>query len=376
MPTLRPAALLMTVLASLAKAQAPVPAFPYPPAQIGDGWSAATPGDAGFDPSRLAAAVAGALDGRMNLHGLVVARHGRLVAEAYRAGEDKGVYSLFARNHVFGPAVRHDTRSVGKSVIGLLVGIAQAEGRLGPLTTPVLDGFPEFKDLQTPDRRAITLEHLLAMSSGLDWQEGGPGRDDEHKLYWKWTPAYYVLSRPIAAAPGTRWTYNSGGCLLLADLIERATGTPLKAYVQTRLFGPLGITDWEWVGDLHGRPMAFTGLRMRPRDMAKLGRLVLDHGRWEGRQIVPEAWIAASLTPRLETGFDGTRYGYFWWTGTVAWQGRELPWAAAFGNGGQRIFVVPDLDLCIVTTAGDYGSLATARRVDALLQEVVHAVAR
>ncbi|HEU4950845.1 MAG TPA: serine hydrolase, partial [Holophagaceae bacterium] len=370
------------VLAGSARTQTPAhtqaqsPAFPYSPASIGDGWSVEPPAEAGFDPARLSAALAGALDGRMDLHGLVVERRGHLVAEAYRAGEDKGVYSLFARTRAFGPAVRHDTRSVGKSVIGLLVGIAQAQGKLGPLSTPVLDGFPEFKDLQTPDRRAITLEHLLTMSSGLDWQEGGPGRDDEHKLYWKWTPAYYVLSRPVAAAPGTRWTYNSGGCLLLADLVERATGTPLKAYVQTRLFGPLGITDWEWVGDLHGRPMAFTGLRMRPRDMAKLGRLVLDHGRWEGRQLVPETWIAASLTPRLETGFDGTRYGYFWWTGTVAWHGRELPWAAAFGNGGQRIFVVPDLDLCVVTTAGDYGSLATARRVDALLQEIVHAVVR
>lgn len=373
MPALRRAALLLPVLAAPAHAQATT--FPYAPTPLGDGWVISTPEAVGLDPARLASAISGALDGRMNLHGLVVARHGRLVAEAYRAGEDKGVYSLFARTHSFGPAVRHDTRSVGKSVIGLLVGIAQSQGRLGPLTTPALDGFPEFKDLQTPDRRAITLEHLLTMSSGLDWQEGGPGRDDEHKLYWKWTPAYYVLSRPIAATPGTRWTYNSGGCLLLADLVERGTGTPLKAYVQANLFGPLGITDWEWVGDLHGRPMAFTGLRMRPRDMAKLGRLVLDHGRWEGRQIVPETWIAASLAPRLETGFDGTRYGYFWWTGTVAWRGQELPWAAAFGNGGQRIFVVPGLDLCVVTTAGDYGSLATARRVDALLQEIVHAVA-
>lgn len=91
---------------------------------------------------------------------------------------------------------------------------------------------------------------------------------------------------------------------------------------------------------------------------------------------MPEAWVAASLAPRLETGFDGTRCGYQGWTGTVRWQSRDLPWAAAFGNGGQRIFVVPGLDLCVVTTAGAYGSLATARRGDALLQDIVHAVAR
>ena len=354
----------------------PAPSASITPALIGDGWERADPGASGFDAAKLQALLLKATDEPIDLHSILVERHGRLVAELYRAGKDKGVYSLFARTKAFGPTTLHDTRSVGKSVVDLLLGIAQAQGKLGDLSKPALDFYPEFKDLQTPARRAVTLEHLLTMSGGFEWQEGGPGRDDEHKLYWKWTPAYFVLSRPIVTPPGTRFTYNSGGDLVLADILARATGVPLKDYARTHLFEPLGITDWEWTGDLHGRPMAFTGLRLRPRDMAKLGRLVLDHGRWQGRQIVPAAWIDASLRPRLETGFDGTRYGYQWWTGTARWQGKELPWAAAFGNGGQRIFVVPGLDLCVVTTAGAYGSLEAAKRMDALLQEVVAAVER
>ena len=370
-----PALLLLAGLLSCGGAQ-PGPAADLTPALIGDGWERQTPASAGFDAPRLQAVLEQAAGEPIDLHSIVVERHGRLVAELYRAGKDRGVYSLFARTRSFGPAVLHDTRSVGKSVVSLLLGAARQEGKLGDLAEPALDFYPEFKELQTPARRAVTLEHLLTMSAGFEWQEGGPGRDDEHRLYWKGTPAYYALSRPLAATPGTRWNYNSGGNLVLADILSRATGIPLKDYARTRLFEPLGITDWEWTGDLHGRPMSFTGLRLRPRDMAKLGRLVLDHGRWQGRQLVPADWIEASLAPRLSTGFDGTRYGYQWWTGTVRWQSRDLPWAAAFGNGGQRIFVVPGLDLCVVTTAGAYGSLAVAKRMDILLQEVVATVER
>ncbi|MBS1767870.1 MAG: serine hydrolase [Acidobacteria bacterium] len=350
------------------------PSLTLTPVLIGDGWERADPAISGFDASRLQSALLKAADEPIDLHSVIVERHGHLIAELYRPGKDKGVYSLFSTTKVFGPTTLHDTRSVGKSVVDLLLGIAEGQGKLGDLSKPALDFYPEFKDLQTPERRAITLEHLLTMSGGFEWQEGGPGRDDEHKLYWKWTPSYFVLSRPIAALPGTRFTYNSGGDLVLADILARATGAPLKDYARTQLFEPLGITDWEWTGDLHGRPMAFTGLRLRPRDMAKLGRLVLDHGVWQGKQIVPAAWIDASLQPRLETGFDGTRYGYQWWTGTVRWQGKPLPWAAAFGNGAERIFVVPDLDLCVVTTAGAYGDIEVAKRVDALLQEIVGTV--
>lgn len=346
------------------------------PARLGDGWQVEDPGAAGFDAVRLRAILGWMMDGSRNFHGVVVVRHGRLVAEAYRTGRDRIVNHLFAHTVPFGPAIRHDVRSVGKSVIGLLVGIALGDGRIPSIETPVLAFYPEFPELATPERRAIRLKHLLGMSSGWAWHEGGAGTDDEHRLMWAWTPVYHPLSRAVTAAPGTTFTYNSGGALLAADILSRTTGMPWTEYARTRLFEPLGITDVEWIRDFLGRPMAYTGLRMRPRDMAKLGQLVLDHGRWQGRQIVPAAWIDASLEPRLPTGFDDTGYGYFWWTGRADWHGRSLAWGAAFGNGAERIFVLPELDLCVAVTAGAYGDLATARLVDAMFREIVAAVDR
>ncbi|MBL0211185.1 MAG: serine hydrolase [Holophagaceae bacterium] len=341
------------------------------PVIIGDGWESAELSKSGFDAAKLRALLASRMNAENNLHGVIIERHGRLVAELYRRGKDRSVYSPIARNREFGPTTLHDTRSVGKSVVSLLLGIAKQQGKLGELAAPALAYYPEYADLAAPERKAITLEHLLTMSSGLDWSEGGNGPDCEHRLYWKWSPTRYVLGRPIAAPPGSVWNYNSGGTAVLADILARATKTPLKEFARQFLFEPLGISDWEWVADLHGRPMAFTGLRMRPRDMAKLGRLVLDHGRWRGRQIVPAEWIAASLQPRISTGIADFHYGYQWWLGNVAWQGRSLAWSAAFGNGGQRLFVVPELDLTVVITAGAYGDPQAAPRVNALFKDIV-----
>ncbi len=363
-------ALVLALLALPIGAQVPIQ-----PTLLGDGWERMEPQSAGFEPTQLQAVITRMLNGEANLHSVLVERHGKLVAEAYRKGKDKPQFDFFARTVAFGPTTRHDTRSVGKSVIGLLVGIAQAQGKLGALATPVIDCYPEFKDLATPELRRVTLEHLLTMSSGLKWRESGVGfPNDEDRLAWKESPTRFVLSRPFAAQPGTTFTYNSGGTVVLADLLARATGKPWTEFARTALFDPMGITDVEWVTDFRSRPMANSGLRLRPRDMAKLGRLVLDHGWWKGRQLVPAAWIDASLRPRLATGFDGTQYGYQWWTGTVAWKGRPLPWGAAFGNGSQRIYVVPELDLTVVITAGAYGDLPTVRRVQAAFQDLVKTV--
>lgn len=344
------------------------------PLIIGDGWEREEPATAGFDAARLRMLIDKLMDEETNIHSILVERHGRLVAEQYRRGMDKSVYSLFAHTQTFGPMVMHDTRSVGKSVVSLLIGIAKHQGKIGNLTTPAIDFYPEYADLATTECKAITLEHLLTMSSGYAWNEGGSGPDDEHRLYWKWSPYRYVLSRPIVASPGSRFNYNSGGTAVLADILTRATQTPLKEFARKFLFEPLGISDWEWVADLHGRPLAFTGLRMRPRDMAKIGRMVVDHGRWRGQQIVPADWITTSLQPRTSTGYPGLQYGYQWWTGTVEWQGKKLAWGAAFGNGGQRLFVVPDLDMTVVITAGAYDDPKIAPRVNALFKDIISTV--
>jgi CubicO group peptidase (beta-lactamase class C family) len=353
------------------------------PSDDGD-WPVATPAAAGFDADALCAVLERAATEPANLHGLLVERHGKLVAELYRIGRDQPIDAHYGLGTPFAPAVAfdaetlHDVRSISKSVVGLLIGLAVHDGKIGSLGTPVLDSFPELADLRTQGRDAITIENLLTMSSGLEWNEWNASTitSDETRLFWKRDPVRWFFDRPLAHPPGTVFNYAGGGTATLAQLLVRATGKPLVELARAQLFEPLGITRWVWATDLRDRPLAFAGLRLRPRDMAKLGRLVLDGGRWRGREVVPAAWIAESTRAHIETGVPFlSGYGYQWWAGKIEWRGRELPWSAGVGNGGQRIFVVPELDLTVVTTAGEYGSAAIGPVVGHLFGGVVAAVA-
>lgn len=357
-----------------------------PPARLDDGWEIATPVEVDMDDTALCALLAGVAAGRDNVHGVVVVRRGRLVAEVYRRGPDRPIDRLYGLwnpspfDGEFGPQTLHDVRSISKSVVDLLLGIARARGWIGSLETPALDFFPALADLRSPARDAITLATLLTMSSGLEWDEGGLP-NDETSLYWKSDPDRFVLDRPLIATPGTVFHYNSGGTAVLADILARVSGEKLEDLARRELFEPLGIREWEWIADLHGRPLAFTGLRLRPRDLAKLGRLVLDRGQWDGKTVVPADWIDESLRPHIATGFHSPpaspyelEYGYFWWAGRTDWHGEPVRWAAGFGNGGQRLFVVPRLDLAVAVAAGDYGDVAIGHVVNRLFGQIVETV--
>jgi CubicO group peptidase (beta-lactamase class C family) len=347
------------------------------PAVIGDAWEIADLAVAGFDPAELCAAIDGVRTGKANIHGLVVVRHGKLVAEMYRRGNDRSIWSPWTRDVEFGPTVLHDMRSISKSVTGLLFGVVSRHASIGPLTTPVLTFYPEYSDLRSEGRMAITLEHLLTMSSGLAWNESdtayGSSSNNETRLVWDWSPSRFVLSRPVEAQAGSRFNYSGGGTLVLADILVRATGTSFKDLVREELFDPLGIRDWEWVGDLYGRTMAYSGLRLRPRDLAKIGQVLLDRGQWRGRQVVPAEWVAESLRPHVGVS-NALQYGYQFWTGTVDVKGKLLAWSAAMGLGGQRLYVVPELDLAVVITAGDYEDRVVGRTVYPIFRSIVSAV--
>ncbi|WP_246191737.1 serine hydrolase domain-containing protein [Pseudoxanthomonas gei] len=221
------------------------------PVDIGDGWKRSTPAAQGIDGLALDRALNSLLDAPLNVHGVLVERHGALVAEYYQGGTDRSVYALVSTRRSFGPTTRQDVRSVGKSITGLLYGIALQEGKVPAPSTPVLGAYPALADLATPARQRIRIEDLLNMASGLRWQEGGTGVNDELRLFWKRDLARYVLGHEMAVAPDTRFNYNGGGTALLADLITRGSGQSLDAYARSRLFQPLGIDDWEWVADLH-----------------------------------------------------------------------------------------------------------------------------
>ena len=331
------------------------------------GWLPISPSEAGFAPdleARLEKAVA---EQRVwNLHSVVVVRKGRLVLERYFEGDD------YARGRPLGRVAftadtLHDLRSASKSIVGLLYGVAVAQGKVPPPEAPLLASFPEYADLAAdPARNRWTIHHALTMTLGTDWDELSVPYTDPTNSEIAMDRAAdryrFVLGAPVVIEPGKRWVYNGGATALLARIMAKGTGKALHALARETLFDPLGIGPTEWLADRDGEAFAASGLRMRPRDLARIGLLMLKRGAWGGRSVVPAEWIERSTTPMADV--DEIRsYGYQWYLGKFAfavstgprWERSRLEhfWSA-IGNGGQRLFVLPGLDLAVAVTAGNY----------------------
>ncbi|NTF83935.1 serine hydrolase domain-containing protein [Rhizobium rhizogenes] len=350
----------------------------FTPALAADSLAIGASSDLGIDAKALHAVLEKVQGGRANIHSVLVLRHGKLAAELYRPGFDRSIYSLWASRRQFAQANLHDMRSVSKSVVGLLYGILLDRGEVPGIDTSVSSLYPECSALHDDtSRRVICIRHLLTMTAGLAWTEPSPvlraSSTDEVGLALRPCAYSYVFQRDVVAPPGTLFTYSGGLTAILAEIMERSTKRSLRQIAAENLFVPLGITDWEWVGDVYGKPMAPAGLRLRPRDLIKLGATMLAGGEWQGRRVVPAGWIARSITPSIMTAPVGG-YGFLWWSMTTRWKDRDLSVTAAIGNGGQRLFLVPDLDLAVVTTAGNYGDPAIAAPINAILHSVVRTV--
>lgn len=343
------------------------------PRDLDDGLASAKPESRGFDPGGLCSLIKTAAAENLNIHAVLVERGSALIAEQYLPGVDASIWTLRPYRQDFGPADQHDLRSISKSIVGLLFGIAASRGKIGSLDTPVLDFFPELQKLRTPERLGVTLRHVLTMSTGLAWSESvatyGTFANDETRLFWDWNFPQYVLRQAAESEPGKKYNYNGGNTALLAAIIERQTGASLASFAESNLFAPIGITNWRWVNDPWGRAISFAGLRMTPRDLAKVGRMMLDGGRWQGKQIVPAEWIEISFSDsiRANASFD---YGYQWYSGTLPWRGQTLRWHGAIGNGGQRLFLVPALDLTVAIAAGAYNSPVIGPAIAKLFREI------
>jgi CubicO group peptidase (beta-lactamase class C family) len=324
-----------------------------------DGWSAAKPESVGLSSSVLCSMVPRLEASKDDdVHAVLVIRHGRLVFEQYFTGADEHL-GRAAGVVTFGPEIRHDERSVTKTVTGLLIGIAIDHRWIKGVDEPVLKFFPEYPDLATPDKNRITLRDLLTMSSGLEWHEFGipytSTANSEIAMDTSTDPYRYALAPKVVASPGEVWNYSSGSAELLGAVLRKATEKPLDQLAHELLFKPLGIEDVEWYPYPKGNVSAAAGLRMRPRDLAKIGQLILQKGTWNGKRLVPESWIRSMISPQIN-GFDLYFYGYQIWLGRSLAKGREILWAAAIGNGAQRVIIVPELDLVMVLNAGLYES--------------------
>jgi len=298
-------------------------------------------------------------DGRVfGLHALTVTRGGRMIFEHYGEGEDES-WGRPLGKVTFDRSVIHDLRSVSKSVVSWVYGIALAQSKVPAPETRLSAVFPQYADvLDQPGRRELTVGHVLSMTVDMDWDEltipYGDPRNSENAMEAAPDRYRYVLERPILGPPGVKWTYNGGCTTLLARLIADGTGEKLHAYARRVLFDPLEFGPSEWAISGDGNEIAASGLRLLPRDMNKIGRLVLTGGVWDGKPVVPADWVTRATTPVVHMP-DGRGYGYHWYTGAFRDQARPpLPWIAGIGWGGQRLYVIPRGDLVIGINCGNY----------------------
>jgi len=301
---------------------------------------------------------------------VLVWRDGRLLYEGYFGGA--------------APETLHDVRSASKSWTALLVGIAIDRGELAGVEARVLPFFAARGPFEHPDPRKgeITVEDLLTMSSLLecdDWNSFSRGNEERMYVMEDWVE--FALDLPIKGfapwqAPpekaryGRSFSYCTAGVTLLGALVEAATGSELEDYARRHLFDPLGVGEVEWKRSSLGLALAGGGLGMRSRDLLALGRLVLERGRCQGRRVVSEEWIDAMLTPRAVVD-DETEYGYLWWTKQLRPDEKVVTAWFASGNGGNKVYVVPALDLVAVITATAYNQPWMHSQAEEILVEHV-----
>ncbi len=289
------------------------------------------------------------------IQSLVVVRNGHLIGESY--------YNNFGRDDV------HHVRSVTKSVLSILTGLAIDQGHLTGVEQEIGPLLEDVTVLE-PEKSAIQVEHLLTMTSGFAWSESGTSTASGY-VAWINAPDQinYLTTRPLSDAPGTRFNYNSAAVHLLAVVLAEATGTDMQTYATEQLWGPLGIPRTAWETDARGYYNGGAGLQLRPRDMAKLGVVVLQNGQWNGQQVIPASWVQTMTQSQVGFSFDSgplqdVDYGYLWWLDRGS---RPLAW----GYGGQFIYIDAARDLVVVTTARWQLDGTTANQQEQALQNLV-----
>ena len=301
---------------------------------------------------------------------VVIARHGKLVYEAYFDGD---------------ASTLRDTRSATKSITDILVGIAIDEKKLSGANARVLALLPEHaKRMQNPDPRKdkITVEDFLTMSSPLecdDWNDASRGNEERMYLVEDW--AQFILDLPIRGQMhlgeqidpppyGRYFSYCTGGAFTLSEVLQKATGVRTDHYAQEKLFAPLGIHDEEWVYSPLNIPQTGGGLRLSSLDLLKIAQLYLNGGSWQGRRMVDEAWVRASTQPHARIDQE-TEYGYLWWLKSFKSGGKSYPAFFMTGNGGNKVLAFPGMDLAVVVTSTNYNTRGMHEQTEKLLTDYV-----
>jgi len=314
------------------------------PNDLGDGWKTNHLKSQNIDTTLIYNLFNQLKDKENKIHSILLAKTNQIIIEEYFNGQSLDQ--------------KHDLRSATKSIKSILLGIAIDKGFIDSINDPISKYLKNPIPNKNLDQRKekITIKHLLTMSSGLDcndWNKKSQGQED--KVYKTKDWIQYTLNLPMVNEPGTVSNYCSMGVVLLAEIISQASGMTIDKFAEHYLFNPLAINNVSW-GHTSNKKIIPSGKRlyMASRDMAKIGQLILNKGKWNEKQIVSKKWIEESTMPKTKiTEID---YGYLWWNFPFKINDKMFISKTALGNGGQYIIVIPELDMVAVFTGGAYNS--------------------
>lgn len=299
----------------------------------GASWVVEDPDAQGMDADALEEARTYAFAPERNTQGVVVVRHGAIVSEWYADGADADSWTA--------------SWSVAKSFSSAVTGIAVADGSIDSVDDPAATYLDEWAGT---DKADITVEDILHMQSGLAWDEDyQPSSADSSDVVQMGLSANelaYAAARPVAKPPGSTWVYSSGDAMILAGIVEGATGTSMRDYATEHLFKPIGMERADWWEDAEGQTLGYCCLDSTARGYARFGLLYLHEGRWGDDQVIPASWVKDSIR---DAPGDHPGYGYMWWLQPEL-EGVPDDVYSAQGHDGQFIWVIPSLDLVVVRT--------------------------
>jgi CubicO group peptidase (beta-lactamase class C family) len=328
------------------------------PEKTKDGWDTASLTDEKLNATLITDLFSRINDNTFkNISSVVIVKNGRLVIEEYFPRVDY----LGERNRAIKRISPLQLYSATKSVTSILIGIAMDRGLIHSVNDKISTFFPEYADIFTNrDKANLRLKDFLSMSAGTSWDEWNhpynDPRNDAVAALLSPDPIRYILERPMVAAPGAKFAYNTGISIVLGEIIRGVSGLPADKFAERYLFEPLGITDFYWAKTSGDIVETGGGLFLRPRDMAKIGFLFLNGGRWQGKQVVGKDWIKQSTTNQAGTmnlpswvqAADG--YGYQWWLGSLKAGDQTAKFYGARGRAGQYILIFPEQQMVAVFT--------------------------
>ncbi len=271
---------------------------------------------------------------RLKINSVLIARNGKLVFEKYFNS-----YNMNKSNQL---------KSLGKSITSILIGIAIDNGFIKSVDAKIIDYFPEFRNLPGWDKNKeeITIRHLITMTAGFDCGDGLMTNKCINDIFFSddMFKAYFQLN--LGVKPGTVWFYNDGNVMILNRIIELASNVNIVEFQKKYLDSILGIE-----GNL-------ASIEMCPRDLAKIGQLILNKGKWNNKQVVSETWLIESMGTHfiVDDNFMGKYYGFFWWQYKFNVEDQSFLTHYAYGNGGQFIFIIPEENMVVVFTGDNYNN--------------------